>query len=267
MNKFLFSVLISSILLGWVTNANAKRKNITSIYAADFSTHKEGDGGPSFSLEGELGIISATGNSDTTSLSGNLVADHEMLNWSNRYTIESNYTRTRSDSQDRAVTSAQRLNVSLEADYKLLDPDKRIFLFADYEDNRFDGFDKQGSFAAGWARIKLKSESTSFRYSIGPGYNYAKPIDDEDEDTSGLIVRGTAEFIYQWSSGARLRQMLTTAAGRVLTQSRSETSLSTKVIDDLSMQLSFIVDHNSSPNTDIAAVDTRTSVSLVYQFF
>ncbi|MBO1256449.1 DUF481 domain-containing protein [Alteromonas sp. 5E99-2] len=267
MNQFLSLILTFLLLLGWATNVDAKRKNIGSLYAADFPTHRNADSEPDFSLEGEIGIISASGNSDTTSLSGNLVADHEMLNWSNRYTIESNYTRTRSDSQERSVTSAQRFNLSLEADYKLLDPDKRVFLFADYEDNRFDGFDKQGSVAAGWARIKLQSESTSFRYSIGPGYNYAKPIDEEDEDTSGVIIRGTAEFIYQWSSGARLRQLLTTAAGKVLTQSRSETSLSTKVIDDLSMQLSFIVAHNSSPGTDIAAVDTRTSVSLVYQFF
>ncbi len=264
MNQYL-SLVIISLSIGWVTDVHAARKDIASLYYADFSSNDDREEG--FSLEGEIGIISASGNSETTSLSGSLVADHEMSNWSNRYTIESNYTRTRSDSQDRLVTSAQRLNMSLEADYKLLNPGKRVFLFADYEDNRFDGFDRQGSVVAGWARVKLKSESSSFRYSLGPGYNYAKPVDEDDEDTSGIIVRGTAEFIYQWSSGARLRQLLTTAAGRVLTQSRSETSLSTKVIDDLSMQLSFIIDHNSSPGTDIAAVDTRTSISLVYQFF
>ena len=245
----------------------ADRQDIlNALYSSHFPAEENTDKPLGFSLEGELGVIDSSGNTNTTSFNGSLVATHEMKKWSNRYALEGIYTQSTNSDNERNTT-AQRFNASIEADYKLVDPRKRVFIFADYEDNRFDGFDKQASIAAGWAKVGIQTEKTELRYSLGPGYNVARPQDETDEDTSGFIVRASAEYVYQWSSGARLRQSISTTAGSTTTLSRSETSISTKVIDDLAMKLSFILDHNSSPGTDIEPLDTRTSVSLVYQFF
>lgn len=248
--------------------AEAGRRNVMqSFYTADFSTNDRAEREPGFSLEGEFGLLYRSGNANTSSLNGRLVADHELENWSNRYLIESSYTRARSDENSEFTTTAQRFNTSVEIDYKLLDPHERVFVFADYENDRFSGFDYQASIATGWAQIKVKSDTTTFRYSVGPGYNYARNTDETQDDTSGLIFRASAEYIYRWSSGARLRQLLSTAAGSTNTRSRSETSISAKVVDSLAMKFSLVLDHNTSPGDDIAPLDTQTSVNLVYQFF
>lgn len=265
--RFIFTVLVL-IQYCWLSAAEAadRRKAISSVYSNAFKkpgqTKKLG-----FSLAGQLGAVISSGNNDTRSFNGRLTVDHEMVNWSNQYSVDTLYTQRRRNPNQDLSTVAQRFNANIEADYKLQDPTRRVFLFADYEDDRFDGFEKQFSVAAGWAKLAIDSANKSFRYSLGPGYSFARPENEMDEDNTGFFLRLSAEYVYRWSTGARLRQSVSTSAGTAITLSRSETSVTTKIMGDLAMKLSFILDHNSSPGTDIEALDTRTSVSLVYQFF
>jgi len=239
-----------------------------TLYAVDFSDTHEEQSELGFSLDGEFGLISASGNTDATSLKGKLFATHETEQWSNQYEVEGLYTRSQrinKDSEKR--TTAQRIYMSGHADYKLLNPDQRIFLFADYEDDRFSAFDYQASIATGWASLKWRDDASSFRYSIGPGFNFSERANGDQDDNTGLIVRASAEFLYKWSSGARLRQFFSTSAGDENTRSRSETSISANIFESLAMKLSLKLDHNSSPKLDDATLNTETSVALVYQFF
>ena len=241
---------------------------MSSLYAADFENEDHKDKKPGFSMEGQLGIVMTTGNTQGSSVNGRLTADHETEDWSTRYLIESLYTRTqRVDLGEESRTTAQRFNGTIEADYKLLDPNQRVFLFADYEDNRFNAFDYQASVAAGWAEVSWRSPESMFRYSVGPGYNFNKRRDGAEDSSDGVIVRASAEYSYKWGTGARLRQIISTWAGTNNTRSRSETSLSAKLIDSLAMKLSVRLDHNTSPSEGNASLDTETSVALVYQFF
>ena len=80
-------------------------------------------------------------------------------------------------------------------------------------------------------------------------------------------MRASAEYKYRWSSGAKLRQFVSTEAGEENTKSRSETSLSANVFGSLAMKLSFILNHETDTAEDAEALSTETSVALVYQFF
>jgi putative salt-induced outer membrane protein YdiY len=84
---------------------------------------------------------------------------------------------------------------------------------------------------------------------------------------AGVIVRASAEYRYKWTSGARLRQFISTEAGEDNTKSRSETSLSANVFGSLAMKLSFILNHETDTADDVEPLSTETSVALVYQFF
>ncbi|WP_165870350.1 DUF481 domain-containing protein [Alteromonas sediminis] len=248
--------------------AGGREDIIKMLYAVDFSDSRNEGAEPGFALEGEFGFIMASGNTDATSVKGKLFATHETATWSNQYEVEGLYTRSQRINQDNAKrTTAQRVYASSHADYKLLNPEQRIFLFADYEDDRFSAFDYQASIATGWAHVKWRDNASSFRYSIGPGFNFSERKNGDGDDNSGFIVRASAEYLYKWTSGARLRQFFSTAAGDENTRSRSETSISANIFDALAMKLSLKLDHNTSPRLDDATLNTETSVALVYQFF
>lgn len=265
---FISSSLLIVLCTHVCTTAHASSRPdiMRTLYAVDFTKSRNLDAEHGFFLEGEFGVLAASGNTDASSFKAKLLAQHETATWSNRYIAEGLYTQSRKGDQERQAT-AQRLYLSSYADYKFANPNERIFLFADYEDDRFNAFEYQASVATGWAEVKWRDDESSFRYSIGPGYNFSERTNGNEDDNDGLIVRASAEFQYEWTTGAKLRQFFSTSAGDENTRSRSETSISTTVFDELAMKISFKLDHNTSPKVDDASLNTETSVSLIYQFF
>ena len=242
------------------------RDLIRTLYHAEFSSYTE-DEVPRFKLDGELGMLINTGNTSAASVKTSIRADHETHNWSSNYLAEMLYKESASDGEKRDV-SAQRFYASGQFDYKLHQPGRRLFMFGDYEDDRFNGYDYRASLAAGWSQRLWRDEESEFRYSIGPGYAFVE-LEDEVDDSinNGVIVRASAEYKYHWNSGANLRQFISTEAGGDNTKSRSETSLSANIFGSLAMKLSFVLNHESDTAEDVDPLSTETSVALVYQFF
>ncbi|WP_420933620.1 DUF481 domain-containing protein [Alteromonas sp. A081] len=239
---------------------------ITTLYHADYAPDAD-DTIPQFNLDGELGILINTGNTSAASIKAAINADHETETWSSVYFAELLYKESAALGANRD-TSAQRFFSSAQFDYKLVSNGRRVFMYGDYEDDRFTGFEYRASFASGYSERLWRTEDSEFRYSIGPGYTFVEA--DEDNDTminNGMIVRASAEYRYRWSSGAKLRQFVSTEAGGENTKSRSETSLSANVFGSLAMKLSFILNHETDTAENIDPLSTETSVALVYQFF
>ena len=242
------------------------RDLIRTLYHAEFTQFNEDDK-PGFSLDGELGVLVNTGNTSAASIKAGINADHETPNWSSVYLIEMLYKESATVGEKRDV-SAQRFYTSAQFDYKLHRPGRRLFMYGDYEDDRFNGYDHRASLAAGWSQRLWRDEDSEFRYSIGPGYAFVE-LEDETDDAinNGMIVRASAEYKYHWNSGAKLRQFISTEAGGDNTKSRSETSLSANVFGSLAMKFSFVLSHETDTAEDVDPLSTETSVALVYQFF
>lgn len=264
----LFSrIVFCSALLCVTYAANATDRDlIQTLYHADFTQNVD-DEIPRFNLDGELGVLVNTGNTSAASVKAGINADHETENWSSLYFAEMLYKESTVDSGEREVT-AQRLYGSAQFDYKLNMPNRRVFMYGDYENDNFNGYEHRASLAAGWSQRVWRNEESEFRYSIGPGYSFVKA----EEDTTGavnngVIVRASAEYKYSWTSGAKLRQFVSTESGAENTKSRSETSLSANVFGSLAMKLSLILSHESDAADDNDPLSTETSVALVYQFF
>ncbi len=242
------------------------RDLIQTLYHADFTPDTD-DEIPRFTLDGELGILVNTGNTSAASVKAAVNSDHETENWSSVYFAELLYKESGTPTTERDV-SAQRFFTSAQFDYKLLTPGRRLFMYGDYEDDQFTGYDHRASLAAGWSQRLWRNEDSEFRYSIGPGYSFIEAEEDNESVVNdGIIVRASAEYKYRWSSGAKLRQFVSTEAGEENMKSRSETSLSANVFGSLAMKLSFILNHETDTAEDVAALSTETSVALVYQFF
>lgn len=258
-------VFVGAICFGVCFSAHA-RDLIETLYHADFTPDAD-DEVPRFTLDGELGVLVNTGNTSAASVKAAVNADHETENWSSVYFAELLYKESGTATTERDI-SAQRFFTSAQFDYKLLSPGRRLFMYGDYEDDQFTGYEHRASLAAGWSQRVWRNEDSEFRYSVGPGYTFTEV--EEDSDTlvnDGVIVRASAEYKYHWSSGAKLRQFVSTEAGEENTKSRSETSLSANVFGSLAMKLSFILNHETDTPEDVAALSTETSVALVYQFF
>ena len=220
-----------------------------------------------FTMEGELGFIFTTGNTETTSASAGITAHHELESWSNDYLIEGLYKQetVEIDGEEVERTSAQKFFASAQGNYKLTDPDHRLFGFGSYEDDRLSSYNYQGTVAAGWNHKLYETKTQSFEYSIGPGYAFRETQDGEK--LNGFIVRASAAYGWRISETAKFTQTLSTEVGSDNTKSRAESALTATISGNLSMKLSVKLDHNSNVESGIEKLDTETAVTLVYNFF
>jgi putative salt-induced outer membrane protein len=215
------------------------------------------------SMDGEFGFISTTGNTETTSFKGKLAAHQELDMWSNDFSVEGLYKKD--DVGGVSQTTAQKYFMSAQGNYKLENPDHRLFGFASYADDKFSSYDYQSTLAVGWQHKLWDDPSSRFSYSVGPGYSFAKTNAGESENS--VIVRGAIDYQWKISDTATFKQLLSTEVGNNNTKSKSETSLSAKINDSLSLKVSLLMDHNSDVAEGNENLDTQTAVTVVYTFF
>lgn len=216
-----------------------------------------------FTMDGEFGYIATTGNTETTSIKGKLSAHQELTQWSNDFMVEALYKNDEINGVEQ--TTAQKYFLSGQGNYKLDNPDHRLFGFASYEDDKFSSFNYQASLAAGWSQKMWEDDTSKFSYSVGPGYSFTQT--NEGVDQNGVIVRAALDYQWKISDTANFKQLLSTEVGSENTKSKSETSVSAQINDDFSLKVSLILDHNSDVADDIDNLDTQTAVTLVYSFF
>lgn len=222
----------------------------------------------SFTMDGEFGFIVTSGNTETTSVSAGLNATQELDRWSNVYLIEGLYksdTVPNDLGEDVDRTTEQKFFASAQGNYKLENPDHRLFAFASYEDNRFSNFKFQGTVAAGWNQKVWEDEKSSFDYSIGPGYSFAE--DQNGESINGAIVRGAFNYNWNISETSRFTQTFSTEYGADNVKSRIESAITAQIAGGLSLKVSVKFDHNSDVADGVEKLDTETAATLVYSFF
>ncbi|MCW8107099.1 DUF481 domain-containing protein [Alteromonas ponticola] len=221
-----------------------------------------------FTMEGGVGAIHTTGNTETTSLSASLVAHQELPRWSNDYNVEGLYkkeTVANDEGVDEERTSAEKLFASSQANYKLSNPDYRVFGFASYEQDKLSNYEYQSTLAVGWNHQLWETDKMSFEYSVGPGYAWAET--QEGVEQNGPILRASAAYQWLISETAKFTQTVSTEIGEENTKSRAETAVTATISGNLSLKVALKLDHNSDVDPDIENLDTETSVTLVYSFF
>ncbi|XOV78987.1 MAG: YdiY family protein [Aestuariibacter sp.] len=222
-----------------------------------------------FTMDGELGLIFTTGNTETTSVKGRISANQELEMWSNDYLLEALYQQDEVGSDESGAatteTTAQKWFASAQGNYKLTNPKNRLFAFASYEDDRFSNFDYQATLAGGWNSQWWKTDRSRLNYSIGPGYAFAK--EQDGTDVSGIILRAAVDYQWKVSPTSTFKQIISTEVGADNTKSKSETSITAKINGSLSMKASLLLNHNSDVSDDTENLDTETAVTLVYTFF
>ena len=261
--------IIFLLILFFSAASQAQVNIMRSLYMAEKPGYAIGQDNE-LSMIGEFGLVVAAGNTNTSTMTAKINSSQELKLWSYQIIGDMLYKRstTEIDGKDVDATSAQKMFLSTQVDYKLNDPSNRIFVYAEYEDKRFSGFDYQASVAAGWSSRLWRDDISELKYSIGPGYAVSKYEPDKNlPDSQGLIVRAAFEYKHHFSQQATFRQFVSAEAATDATKTKSETSLSTKINGSLAMKLTFIMSHDSSIGEERKELDTETAVTLVYQFF
>jgi putative salt-induced outer membrane protein len=266
--KFTAVMGLCSVLLIFSIQASASNDILKKMYLKEKKLKQKFEG---ISLSGEFGMLAASGNTNTSTFKAALTSEHEMHRWSNNYHSEIVYKQNKTDTD--TIVTAQRFLVSAQLDYKLPSKNNRLFLYAEYDTDRFNGFRYQSAIAAGWSAHAWKNKDSQFRYSVGPGYAYSeREVADEEAALSydvlnEIIVRASLDYRFTLSDSARFRQFVSTEAGQQTNRSRSETTLTASIIQSLAMKLSLVVIYNDGALQRNDDLSTETSVSLVYQFF
>ena len=219
----------------------------------------------------ELGFISTTGNTETTSVQAKMDATHELRRWRNQYKFSGLLKEDEVELADGSTSSertAERYNVSLKSAYKLENEYANLFVFGSYTDDQFGAFETYTSLALGYGARLLHTESMDLDVEVGPGYFWAdRQLDDGDTaNEEGAIFRGAVEYNWAITQFADFQQTLSVEAGADNTRTISDTSLSTRINGSMQMKVGFNVSADSDVASDKEKADTTTYINLVYKF-
>ncbi len=218
-----------------------------------------------WSGSGELGYLQTTGNSETESINARagFKYENDCLLGEVHLTALYSSEETEVDGRTEDRTSAEKYTAMAKTGYKFSDLDY-VFLNADYEDDRFSGYEYRSNVAAGYGRKLVHTDTVNLNIEAGPGYRYDKP--ENGERVKETLFRGYVLFKYVFSPGVSFQQEVTVLADSKNTATKSVTALKSKIKGALSMKVSYKVEHDSHVPADTDKTDTETAVTLVYDF-
>lgn len=206
------------------------------------------------STELELGAIFTSGNTNDENIKfkGTVVWLRES--WEYGFSLDG----FRSSKDDELA--AQRLYAVASATYNMT-PNSFILTRAAHEDDRFSGYDSQSDITVSFGQNLLPNrENMDLNYTIGAGVRTSRT---PDEDFNEPIVRLGSEFQWQVSDNALFVQNLSIEAGDESRISRSETSIQSDIMENLSMKFTVKVKHQSEVPVDREKTDSEASVTLL----
>jgi putative salt-induced outer membrane protein YdiY len=220
-----------------------------------------------WSTSAELGILSTSGNSVGTSVTGEIDAQQELPDWTNQFTASAYFKDdeiSNVDGEKIKQRSAERYAVSAKSGYKLEQPNSKLFVLGSHVNDTFGAYEKYSSLSIGHGSRWYESENKSLDIELGPGYSRGQRADGEIDN--GATLRAAAAFKWQLSSSAAFSQTLSVEHSEENTRSNSETALITKIYGSMQMKAAFIARSDSEVPAGKKKTDTQTSLMLVYAF-
>jgi putative salt-induced outer membrane protein len=224
-----------------------------------------------WSGKGQAGYVMSRGNSDTDA--ANVKFDLNLLrnDWKHNLSFDGLFGRS------TGITSAERWDVRLQSDYSF---NKSWFTFAalTYQDDRFSGFQYQGSGSGGLGYKFIDSEMTKLSAQLGVGYRSLRPellIKDDAgavidriplQTQSEVVATAGVDFSHQFNASTKLADKLNADSGSSNTSIKNDLALEVKMSKKLSLAAGFSVLENTNPPEGLKRIDTITTLNVVYAF-
>lgn len=260
MKNSLIAATISSLLFSTASIAEESAKKDEHTYKAS----------------AELGFLYKTGNSKSGDIKTGFDLQHEYQKWRSELKANVLYRKTEKtitdgegNTTDEFETSDQKFTLDAKTNYTIEEGGKNYFYGSfGYVDDRFSSFDYQATVSAGWGKKWYETETTSFFADIGPGFKRDRVAETQENDDA-FVVQAQALYTQLINEHVEFKQLVRATQAFDSSENsvyRSETSLTTKLIETLQVKFSFIVDHNTEVAEDKENTDTQTAITLVYSF-
>lgn len=220
----------------------------------------------------ELGYVSSSGNTTTTSINGAFAATYEVDAWKHAISLKSLFSSAEDADTNEDRTNAERYTLQGKTDYKMSD-DGYAFAVFDYDNDRFNDNDYQTSLSLGRGYKFAFSETSNLDLEIGLGYRLTQKnvlvTDTEvfpEETITEMVARLAVNYNADITEHSKFEQKFSVEAGDQSTVSKSYTAISANIADNLALKVSLTATHQSNVREGIQALDTITAVTVVFNF-
>ncbi|KQT32895.1 hypothetical protein ASG29_08625 [Sphingomonas sp. Leaf412] len=205
----------------------------------------------------EAGGFIASGNSNVTGLTGAVDLTREGLRWRHRVLAQADLQRT------DGVTSRERYVLGYQPNYKI---DDRSYIYgnAQYEADRFLGYDNRYSASVGAGYGLLRRSGLTLDLEVGPAFRQTDFTDRTMQ--SSLAARGSIDFDWTLFSGLLFSQDASAYLERFNSTVRSVSAIEAKLLGPLSAKFSYTLQYESQPPAGRLTTDSISRASLVYTF-
>lgn len=227
----------------------------TTLLAVSSLTHAQDENGVNTELE--FGAIATSGNTEDESIS--FKGRVEWIDDAWEYNFQLNAFRSSRQSQ----LAAQRVYSVASAAYDLTEISFVETRLA-HEDDRFSGYDSQTDLTVNYGRSLLTNrENMTLDTTAGIGYRQSK---SSQNDFDEVILRLAGDYNWDISDSAVFHQLVSAEAGEETSIFRSESSIETKILENLSLRFSVDIKHQTEVPAGREKTDTATAVTLVMSF-
>jgi len=204
----------------------------------------------------EVGLLSASGNTEAKSANAKLDVAHESAKWRNRIYAAVLY------GENADSTTAERYEARYQLDRKIND---RLSWFAGLrgEEDKFSGFDYQATLSTGVSYKFIDTADTKLSASFGAGYRKLR-IDGAAEAEDDVVGTLSSDFEHAFTTTTKLTNKLLVESGSLNTSVQDDLALAVSMTDTLALAVGFGVRYNTDPPPLSKDTDTLITVNLVY---
>jgi len=183
--------------------------------------------------------------------------ENTRVKWRNR--VEAKVLKV----TEKETTTAESYELTGRSEF-LLDDNDYLFGSMRYESDEFAGYDRRTTEVVGYGHQFLKREDMTLKGEFGVGGRQTKNVDDTSKSEG--IVRVGLDYQWQITETSSFGETIYVEHGESNTYTESVTALTVKINSSLAMKVGVTVKDNSDPPVGIKNTDTRTAVTLVYDF-
>ncbi len=207
--------------------------------------------------EGEVGAFVNTGNAPGIGLVGAFKLRVEGENWRVA-------TNARADYQETAgLVTREQYRFSAEPNYKFNDR-SYVFGLGQYEKDRFQGFASRYSLSGGLGYNLLNGKDNRLSIKAGPTWRVTEPV--QAERTSVVAGLASLEAKIKLSETLQFSQDANAYVDGEGSTFYTLAALDSRLIGKLKARLSYMIQHETSPELGRLGTDTTSRLTLVYGF-
>lgn len=222
-----------------------------------------------WSGKAELGILSATGNTESKAANAKLDMVHAGAVWTNTFGFAALY------SAGAEFSTAERYEAKYQADHRITD---RLSWFGALraEEDRFSAFAYQATASVGASYKFIDSPVTKLDASLGAGYRRSQSQElikstagevldrIKGEADSEPVVTLSSNYEHSFTETTKLTNKFLAESGSDNTAVQNDIALSVNMTQSFALAVGFGVRYNSDPPPLADNTDTLTTVNLVY---